>query len=60
MNYDKYTKSYDEVIADFVFMASKKIQFLFYSGRQAVPEFMRNYHYTHQRTMYRLIEEVPS
>ena len=41
-------------------MASKKIQLLFYSGRQVVPEFMKNYHYTHQKSKYRLIEEVPS
>lgn len=60
MQYDKQSKSYDEVIADFVMLTRRRIQLLLYSTPQAVGSFMKECHYLHQETLYRLVEEVPA
>ncbi len=60
LQYDKQAKSYDEVIADFVTLTRRRIQLLLYSAPQGAVSFSHNYHYLHQETLFRLVEEVPA
>ena len=60
MNYEKYSKPYNEVIEDFIKISKKKIQFLFFSDKKSLANFHLDYHYLYQQTYLRIIEEFPS
>lgn len=48
------------VIEDFLTIAQRKIQFLFYSNSNKVLQFSKNHHYLHKNTSYRWVKEFPS
>lgn len=60
VTYEKFSKSYDEVINDFIALSRRNVQFLFYSTQEVALNYTKYHHYLHKNTLYRFIEEFPS
>lgn len=60
VDYDKYSKPYDEVIADFLALSRRRVQLLLYSSPGPAADFSKRFHYLRQETFFRWVEEVPA